>query len=59
MSQPLNPATPTPEIISSTQLQRHIGDTLRRVFKEFGDNLERYLNRAALANTMRHPELGY
>ena len=34
MSQTLNPATPTPEIISSTQLQRHIGDTLRRVFKD-------------------------
>jgi len=34
MSQPLNQANPTPEVISSTQLQRHIGDTLRRVFKD-------------------------
>ena len=33
MSQPANQTNPTPEIISSTQLQRNIGDTLRRVFK--------------------------
>lgn len=34
MSQPLNPAIPTPEVISSTQLQRHIGETLRRVYRD-------------------------
>ncbi|HMN11307.1 MAG TPA: type II toxin-antitoxin system prevent-host-death family antitoxin [Bellilinea sp.] len=34
MSQPSNQANPTPEVISSTQLQRNIGDTLRRVFKD-------------------------
>lgn len=33
MSHPSSQANPTPEIISSTQLQRNIGDTLRRVFK--------------------------
>ncbi len=34
MSQPSNQVSPKPEIISSTQLQRNIGDTLRRVFKD-------------------------
>ncbi len=34
MSQPANQPDPTPETISSTQLQRNIGDTLRRVFKD-------------------------
>ena len=34
MNQPSNQTNPTPEIISSTQLQRNIGDTLRRVFKD-------------------------
>lgn len=34
MSHPSNPAHPTPEVISSTQLQRNIGETLRRVFKD-------------------------
>ena len=33
MSQTSNQTSPTPEVISSTQLQRNIGDTLRRVFK--------------------------
>ena len=34
MNKPLSQSDPTPEIISSTQLQRNIGDTLRRVFKD-------------------------
>jgi len=34
MSQPSNHANRTLEVISSTQLQRNIGETLRRVFKE-------------------------
>ncbi len=34
MSQPSSQANPTLEIISSTQLQRNIGETLRRVFKD-------------------------
>jgi len=34
MNQPSSQATPTPEVISSTQLQRNIGETLRRVFKD-------------------------
>ncbi|MEL7591839.1 MAG: type II toxin-antitoxin system Phd/YefM family antitoxin, partial [Anaerolineaceae bacterium] len=34
MSQTSNQTNPTPEVISSTQLQRNIGDTLRRVFKD-------------------------
>ncbi len=34
MSQLSSQANPTPEIISSTQLQRNIGDTLRRVFRD-------------------------
>lgn len=34
MSQSSNQTNPTPEVISSTQLQRNIGDTLRRVFKD-------------------------
>ena len=34
MSQPSSQATPTLEIISSTQLQRNLGETLRRVFKD-------------------------
>lgn len=34
MSQPANQSNPTPEVISSTQLQRNIGDTLRRVFRD-------------------------
>jgi len=34
MSQPSNQVNPTPEVISSTQLQRNIGETLRRVFKD-------------------------
>jgi len=34
MSQPLNHTNPTLEVISSTQLQRHIGETLRRGFKD-------------------------
>lgn len=34
MSQLSNQTNPTPEIISSTQLQRNIGDTLRRVFRD-------------------------
>jgi len=34
MSQPANQANPKPEVISSTQLQRNIGDTLRRVFRD-------------------------
>jgi len=34
MSQPSNQTNPTPEVISSTQLQRNIGDTMRRVFRD-------------------------
>ena len=34
MNQPPSQANPTPEVISSTQLQRNIGETLRRVFKD-------------------------
>jgi len=34
MNHPSNQTNLTPEIISSTQLQRNIGDTLRRVFKD-------------------------
>lgn len=34
MSQHLSQANPTLEVISSTQLQRNIGETLRRVFKD-------------------------
>jgi prevent-host-death family protein len=34
MNQPPSQAIPTPEVISSTQLQRNIGETLRRVFKD-------------------------
>lgn len=34
MSQPSSQVNQTPEVISSTQLQRNIGDTLRRVFKD-------------------------
>lgn len=34
MSQTSNQTNPTPEVISSTQLQRNIGDTLRRVFRD-------------------------
>lgn len=34
MSHPSNPANPTPEVISSTQLQRNIGATIRRVYRD-------------------------
>jgi len=34
MNYPPNQTNHTPEIISSTQLQRNIGDTLRRVFRD-------------------------
>ncbi|HMN12880.1 MAG TPA: type II toxin-antitoxin system prevent-host-death family antitoxin [Bellilinea sp.] len=34
MSQPSNQVNPTPEVISSTQLQRNIGATIRRVYRD-------------------------
>lgn len=34
MNQSPNQPITTPEVISSTQLQRNIGDTLRRVFRD-------------------------
>lgn len=34
MNQPPSQANPTPEVISSTQLQRNIGATIRRVYRD-------------------------
>lgn len=54
-----SPLWTLPNVLVSPHASYRTPNIRARVFKEFGDNLERYLNRAALANTMRHPELGY
>ena len=49
----------TPNVFISPHASYRTPDIRARVFREFGDNLERYLAGEKVANTMRHPALGY
>ena len=48
-----------PNMFISPHASYRSPDIRARVFQEFGDNLERYLAGEPVANTMRHPALGY
>lgn len=54
-----SPLWTLPNVLVSPHASYRTPNIRARVFKEFGDNLERYLKGDELANTMRHPELGY
>ncbi len=54
-----SPLWTLPNVLISPHASYRTPNIRARVFKEFGDNLERYLTGETLANTMRHPELGY
>lgn len=54
-----SPLWDTPGLLISPHASYRTPEIRARVFAEFGDNLERYLAQEEVANTMRHPTLGY
>lgn len=54
-----HPLWKAPNVFISPHASYRTPEIRARVFEEFGDNLERYLAGESIANTMRHPALGY
>ena len=54
-----HPLWDAPNVFISPHASYRTPEIRARVFQEFGDNLERFLAGEPVANTMRHPSLGY